>query len=1222
MTVDPSYKKNFGTAATYTLGQKKLHIQLPGRLLLRAVVVLYLCLSHSHPACSQDHPARHFPLVTVAVKNVSFDELIQVLRKQVAFQFFYNSSPDKLPGPISLHLKQVPLTMVLDRVLQKYRWEYLVDKNIIIIRPAVDSDDKNKHNTGVTFMPVWVSGTVTGEDGKPVCRVSVVDVNSGKGALTDENGVYKLETLPGITLLFSCLGFECSRVLIKADTVLPVRLKKYSQAVNEVIVTGYQQVKGWEMTGAVFKTKMEALRIPGINRIDQVLQGRIPGASVITPSGGVGAAPKIRIRGTSTVLGNREPIWVVDGIVRESPYPYKTENQVELMNVTDRAAVQAGLSIFGNGITGLNPDDIAEITVLKDASATAIYGSRAANGVIVITTKKGRTGPPQFNIRTDITVTDKPGYKNMNRMDAPERIALSREIFDKGIIYPDDVLPRIGYEGALFRLLNKEIRQEDFNSEVAQLERNNTNWFNVLFRNAVSFNSYASMSGGNKRISYFGSLGRTNENGNAIGNEMNRLSTLFKADIKLLKFVDAGINFSSTTYRTKGFFDGLNPFEYALNTNRVLKADERYYASLGETYIPADFLYNKPLLRFNFLNELAHSGNTSTSKSINAAVNLNVRFAQKFRWESVYAFGYDATNNRRWADERSFAAALLRKANYEDVYGSGAGIADINICNTDAIDKKSVTWRNTLHFYHAAGKRLQHDINAMAGMEVRRNIYEGQSLSAANPGNDTSSSPIAINSIFNFLSFYGSTSYAYRQKYIVSFNARTDASNRFAAGSHHRFNPVWSAGVRWNMKQEKWLDKTQWLDNLALRASFGYQGNTVESISPYLLATNVNPSFDPYTGQHYLGIKNLPYTDLRWERTRSVNTGIDVAFFSNRLRIVWDYYYKVSSDVIVKQRVPEEYGVADSFINGGEIHNKGWELALGWTATNGKKLGWELQVIAGRNNNQVFDARTNARLVSLVKGNAIVNGKPVGSLWSFPYAGLSPKDGQPLFRYLDIDKDRERLLHGSPTDYLVYSGSSEPVFSGGLHSTLYYGRFSLATSFNVQLGYNVRLNPLMQAGSGGYYRPPAPDKNAGKELTARWQQPGDEKLTNIPSIYSFQYYPVAYSIGKYFGDLTLSKDGNTLYRYDLYNYSDLISVNAGNLRCNYITIGYQLVNKNTKWGRGVTSADISISVNNAFVICDKRLKGQDPEIQSMSATENTATLPRYRSYVLSINLRL
>ncbi|WP_160716908.1 SusC/RagA family TonB-linked outer membrane protein [Chitinophaga solisilvae] len=1196
---------------TYSPGSKHMSVPLWGRLWLRAVFVWFLWLSNGHLVWAQESHATTFPLVTVTVKNASFDELIQLLRKQAAFQFFYTSGAARLPGPLTLELKQVSLTMVLDKMTAPYNWEYLVDKNIIILRPRPD----NRIAAGV--IPVRISGMITGEDHQPLSRVSVVDVNTGKGSLTDEQGNYNLEAPPGATLLFSCLGFECRRIRVTSDTLLPLQLKPSMQAMNEVIITGYQQVKGWEMTGAVFKTKMENLHIPGINRVDQVLQGRIPGASVITPSGGVGAAPRIRIRGTSTVLGNREPIWVVDGIVRESPYPYKTENQAELMTITDRAAVQAGLSIFGNCISGLNPDDIAELVVLKDAAATAIYGSRAANGVIVVTTRKGRAGPPQLNFRTDITVTDKPDYRHMNRMNATERIALSKEIFDRGIIYPDDVLPRVGYEGLLFRLLNKEIRQEDFNRETARLEQQNTDWFNVLFRHAVSVNSYLSMSGGNDRITYFGSVGRSGEKGNALGNEMTRISTLFKADMKLLKFADAGIHFSSTSYRTKGFFDGLNPFEYALNTNRVLAPEEHYYASMGAAYAPADFLYDKPLLHFNFLQELAHSGNTSTTRSVNVAADLDVRFARKFRWESVYAFGYDATGNRRWADERSFAAALLRKADYNAAAGR-----DVYILHTDDIDKKSVTWRNTLHFNHTTGKRQQHTISAMAGMEVRRNSYSGQSQRTAIPGGDTSNRPVAVNSVFNFLSFYGSASYAYRQKYIFSFNTRTDASNRFAAGSHHRFNPVWSAGLRWNIKQEKWLDKVSWADNLALRASFGYQGNTVESISPYLLAGNVNPSFDPYTGQHYLGIRNLPYTDLRWERTRSVNTGIDLAFFRNRLRIAWDYYYKITADVIVKQRVPEEYGVSDSFINGGEIHNKGWELALYWTNAGTKKLGWELQLMAGKNNNQVLNTRSNARLVSLVNGNGIVNGRPVGSLWSFPYAGLSPKDGQPLFRYLDTDKDAERLLHGNPADYLVYSGSSEPVFSGGLQSTWRYSRFSLSASFSVQLGYTVRLNPLMQAGSGGYCRPPAPDRNIAKDLTGRWQQPGDEKLTNIPSIYSFEYYPVVYSIGKYFGDLSLSKDGRSLYRYDLYNYSDLVAVNAGNLRCNHISVGYQLADKNAGWLKGITSALISLSVNNAFVITDKRLKGQDPEIQSMSATENTAALPRYRSYVLSINLRL
>jgi TonB-linked SusC/RagA family outer membrane protein len=1221
VTVDPVHHPFLCIAVIDRKHQKKMNM-LPGKLLPRLMFVFYLCLLCYTNAVSQTSYPLPSPLITIHVKDVSLDEFIQELRKQVKFQFIY-SNLTNFPDHISLQLKQAPLTMVLDKALHNTGWEYLTDKDMVIIRPVIAGNNINRNSAPLATTPVRITGTVTSEEGGAISRVSIKDAKSNKGTWTDEKGVYTWDALPGTPLIFSCLGFENREIITDIHPELSVRLKRSPQAINEVIITGYQQIKGWEMTGAVYKTSGALLRTPGINRVDQALRAQIPGASITLASGGVGATPSIRIRGTSTLLGNREPIWVIDGIVRESPFPNKTGNEAALLSIKDRAAMQAGLSILGNAVTGLNPDDIAEVIVLKDAAATAIYGARAANGVIVITTRKGKAGPPQFNIRTDITVTDKPSYNNANRMNAPQRIALSREIFDKGIIYPDDVIPPVAYEGVLLRLLNKQIDQQTFNRQVAQLENTNTNWFDVLFRNAVSRNIYMSMSGGDKWVTYFSSFGRTAEKGNAIGNEMSRISGLFRAEIKLFKFADAGINLSTSSYRVQGFFDGLNPYEYALNTNRSIHAGEYYFASMGEAYKPVDFVYGRPLLRFNFLNELAHTGSTSNSNSFNVTFSLNTRFARRFRWESVYASGYDVTVNRRQADERSFAAALLRKANYEDVYGNDANIKDTYITNIDSVQKKSITWRNTLHFYQATGQQQQSDVNAMIGTEMRKTIYEGQSGNEVKISNGFPvGSPDIVNTIFNFLSFYGSISYAFRQKYIVSFNARTDASNRFAKGSNHRFNPVWSAGLRWNLKQETWLQSFSWLDNLALRADYGYQGNTMESVSPHLLVTNVSPSFDPYTGQRYLGIKNLPYTDLRWERTRSVNAGVDVALFHQRLRLVWDYYYKISADVILKQRVPEEYGLTDSYINGGEIHNKGWELALNWVPVTGRHINWQLQLIAGCNDNEVYNTRTDARTVSLVNGNAIVNGKPVGGLWSFSYAGLSPKDGQPLFRYLDVDKDRERLLYNTPTDYLVYNGSSEPVFSGGLNSTFRYKRFSLATSFNILLGYKVRLNPLMQAGSGGYYRPPAPDKNVSRDLTGRWQQPGDEKHTDIPSIYSFQYYPIEYSIGKYFSDLSLSKNGSSLYRYDLYNYSDLLSVNASNLRCNYITLGYSLDSKAIKWLQGTSSATISISVNNAFVISDKRLKGQDPEMQAMSATENSAALPFYRSYVVSVSLKL
>ncbi|HVI44200.1 MAG TPA: SusC/RagA family TonB-linked outer membrane protein [Chitinophaga sp.] len=1216
MTVGPGHQQTVGISVTSRKHQHQLEKPLPGKRCTRFAAFLCLCLMCTVRATSQEKEMT--PKVSIHVKNICLGELIRLLRKQVQFQFIYSEAGSP-PSRITLDLDQAPLTTILDKALQHTGWEYMLSNGLVIIKPASAAMAVNMDRMPATSPVLRIAGTVTDDEDRPMFKVNVVDQETGKGSWTDESGAFTLETTSGNKVLFSFIGFESQ--LIATDMQSPamhIRMKLRQQSVNEVIVTGYQQIKAWEITGAVAKVKGDALRIPGVNRIDQALQGRVPGATVTFPSGGVGAAPRIRIRGTSTLQGNREPIWVVDGIVREPPFPARAENQPENLSFTDRAAIQAGLSIYGNAITGLNPDDIEEITVLKDAAATAIYGSRAANGVIVISTRKGRPGPPQFNIRSDITVTDKPSYHNLNRMNAVERIALSKEIFDKGIIYPDDRIPPVGYEGALLRLLDKSIDQQTFNREVTQMEQQNTNWFDVLFRNAVSANSHVSMSGGNARAAWYGSLGRTDENGNARGNYMNRTSALFKTELKLLKFVDAAVNISSASYRVHGFFDGLNPYEYAFNTNRALRSDESYYASIGEAYQPGDFSYNQPLLHFNFLNELAHTGNNSRSNSVNAIFSLNTRLGKSLRWESIYALAYDVTINRRYADERSFAAALIRGSDYDPATASG----NTYISKVDSIRQKTHTWRNTLYYFLSAGRHGQHEVNIMAGTEARKNIYEGLSSSyVRNPNSLGGNEPDRIHSIFNFLSFYGSFSYAYRQKYIADFNLRTDASNRFAADSRHRFNPVWSAGVRWNMKEESWMQQLAWLNNLSLKAAFGYQGNTVDFISPYLLVTQVTPGADPYTGQHYLGIKNLPYTDLRWERTHSFNAGIDVALFG-KLKLTADYYYKISADVILKQRVPEEYGVTDSYVNGGEIHNKGVESALTWTVSNNRQLHWDVQLVAGFNDNRVFDTRANARMVSLVNSNAIVNGKPVGGMWSFPYAGLSPKDGQPLFRYLDVDKDLDRLLHNTATDYLLYSGNTEPPFSGGFNTTVKYKRFSLAASFNVQLGYKVRLNPLMQAGADGYYRPPAPDKNVSRELTYRWLQPGDERYTNVPSIYSFEYYPIMYSIGKYFGDLSLSKNGNTLYRYDLYNYSDLQSVSADNLRCNYITAGYEMDHKMMRWLPARCRMVLSFSVNNAFVIKNKRLKGQDPEIRSMSATESSATLPRYRSFVVSVNLKM
>lgn len=1153
------------------------------------------------------------PPVSLNVEQATLNEVIQLLRNQVKLQFFYNAGLDTVSPRITLHLRQAPLSTALDKALAGTSLEYILRKGIVIIRPAAPRR---------TDSLLLMTGVVTNEQGAPLYKVSITGSRPNTGAYTNEAGQYRIAIPPYDTLHFSFLGYEPQQLLVNGRRQLFVRMKGKTSDISEVFVTGYQKMHKWEVTGAVSKIKGEELLMPGIDRIDLALQGRIPGVSVMMPSGGVGANPQIRIRGTATLHGNREPIWVVDGIVREDPSPFQGPHLTEKLSAADQAAMQAGLSIRGNSISGLNPADIEDITFLKDASATAIYGSRAANGVIVIRTKKGRQGPPSIQYRTDITVTDKPSYRRLNLMNSAERVALSKDLLDKAIINPGIESLETGYEGALYKLLRKEIDQQEFNKQVERLERTNTDWFDVLFRNSVSTNHHLSISGGTPALTYRGAVGYTRDAGNAKGNDMQRWSTMLRLDGRLNRSMDLGLNINMAEQETRGFYEGLNPYEYALATNRAISPDEYYFASIGALYQPEDFVRDTQRVRFNFLQEKAHTGNTNRNLALNAALNLGVQLARQLRYETVFAYGYETTKNQRRADGQSFATAIIRET---DV--AGGGPADGGIQHTDLIQKRSWTWRNTLSYNTELGPLQQHSLSLMAGTELRSTAYESESTQyygpqAVPPGTDPL--PPAFDEgrlVSNYFSLFSSAAYVYRRKYTISLNARTDASNRFA-DSRQRFNPIWSAGVRWDLLQESWMPRPRFVSGLALRVSYGYQGNTVETLPPYLTTMRVDPGSDPYTGNPYLAIGNLPDARLRWERTASANTGLDMALLNDKLQLSVDYYYKRSTDVISKQRAPQEYGVDGVYMNGSRITNIGWELALQWQAMNRGSWRWDIQLMAARNRNRLSGITYDPNQRSLVNGTALANGRPVGGLWSFPYAGLSPKDGQPMFRYLDVEPDPGRLKGNQATAYLLYTGSGEPEINGGLNTNLRYRQFFFAASFSVQLAYYRRLNPLAPAGQNGYFRPPAPDKNVSRELLHRWQQPGDEQHTDIPSIYSFYYIPEYYSVGDNFKDLSLSSNGAVLYRYTLYNYSNERTVNAGHLRCNFLSLGYSFREAQLRTLRHVQKLSVSFNVSNAFVIANKKLRGQDPEMIPVSASETSSVLPRYRTFSLNLNITM
>ena len=1224
------------------------------RLLLSFSILLF-----SYSSFAQDLPMKD-RRVTVQVENASINDVFRILRKQVKLQFILEAGISGKNKNLQLNLQNVPLSNVLDKLIAGSGLEYVFNKNVVIIRKPVEKTVQDLPTT-VKTESLLVTVVVKDEDGHLLAGASVTENTSTanaysvKVASTDSKGQVTVPTQTNARLRVSFVGYESQTVAVNGHPQLNVVLKTTQKAEDEVVITGYQSLRKWESVGSTVKVKGEDVRFAGIPRVDIALQGLIPGVSITIPNGVVGSNPKVRVRGTSTLMGNREPIWVVDGIIREDPYPFKDQNIDDILNAADKASMAAGLSIMSNGIAGLNPDDIEDITFLKDASATALYGVRAANGVIVITTKRGKAGPTRINFRTDASITERPSYRNANLMNSAQRVALSKEIIEKGINYaapnvqgtptpgtPLEGPQNVGYEGLYYRYINKEISREEFNDGVTRLETTNTDWFKELFRAAINQNYTLNLNGGSDKSTFYASLGYNKTSNSAVGNDASRYSALMNMDFRLHPSIRLRFGLDASGSKTNGFYAGVNPSQYALTANRELGAHDFYGVSDRKT--PAtqsngDIINYISHLQYNFLNELAHTGNTADNRRFNFNSSLQVNLTKELNWELMLSRNFDRSTTERWADERSFAVASIRNANFGELpkgslFEQASPLARGGVLEREEMDRDAYLVRNSINYNKSLGRSQQHNLNFMGGVELRSNRYKG--TATKNYGYypdrgdvldyDYVSTPGALadkfynhrtNTLTNFLSYYTSLTYTYNRKYTINFNGRNDASNRFGQYSNAAFNPVWAIGARWDVLQENWFQqRLHWLNTFSIRSSFGFQGNIVETVGPNLIAQYNSPVYNVINGESYLNIKTMPYPDLRKEKTRTTNIGVDLSFLNNRLAVTFDYYYKYSKDLISLRVVPLEYGTNQMYVNGSDMTNTGYDLAVRVVPVRTKDWNLSLQFNTSVNRNKVVDPRYKPNIRTMTNGTALIDGKPVDGFWSFDYAGLNPKDGKPQFRYMDVDTNSALLKGADPSKYLVYSGNSSPRIYGGMSLSLRYRNFMLSGNFNIQLAYKLRLNPIMTAGSNGQYLAPGADKNASLLLMNRWQKPGDEAFTDIPALYALDE-----AATNYFADNSLAPTGSIIwYRYTMYNYSDLRVVDGSHLRCNNLALTYNFTPQQLRSVKVVKQVSLSANVTNPFLIANKKLHGQDPEIQSTEANTVTPNMPRMKTVSFSLNV--
>ncbi|SCC39827.1 TonB-linked outer membrane protein, SusC/RagA family [Chitinophaga costaii] len=1160
--------------------------------------------------------------LTISKKNAPLPEIFKEIRQQSGFDFIYTSSLIQEAKPVTIHVSKASLEEVLTICFANQPLSYSLSNKTITVKRKTAGTNNAQHFTAADVKSdsgKVASGIVRDNNGIPLLNVSVWSMEVNQRTVTDVNGAF---TVPipddgAATLAFSCVGMKNQQITYNGQRHLNVVLTATVSALNEFVVNGYQTIKKSDMVGAVSSVNAKDLYINGFTSIEQALQGKLTGVMIENTSGLVGTRQKTRVRGTSTLLGTQEPVWVVDGIIQQDPLPFKQEVLNSVGEIT-RDNFDYIRDYVGNSIAWLNPMDIENITVLKDASATAIYGIRAANGVIVITTKKGKSGPASINYSFGMNTTDPVDYKRLELMNSRQRIAVSREIYERGLT-ASYVNSNIGYAGALTQYLNKDITYDEFNAQVHEMEAVNTDWFSILFRTPISTNHNLSISGGSTNTRFYTSFGYNNTQGTAIGNGAKAYTGNMSVNMTLSPKLNVAVRLSGSEKNTDGFYL-VDPYSYAKGMNRVLPATNAD-GSLFYYKDPNGFSYN-------FLNERNNTGSTNKVISANTSLEVNYDIIKGLKFQTLFSYNATSTVASSYATEKTeYIAHNFRFYDYGTVLPNSTAYLNAKLprggeYNSDNNTSAAWNWRNSLSY--STILKQKHALAFLFGQEANSTRYNGLSsttygylrdrgntfatvpltYTARAVPNDLLSSTyqphIITNRLTNTMGFYLTGSYTYDNRYVANFSVRTDASNRFGQFTNESFNPVYAGGLRWNMAREKWFEKTRWISDISLRASGGYQRNIVTSVSPTLIlkipsgaASNV---IDQFTGEELLDIASLPYADLRWEKNSSVNLGTDLNLLDGRIQFTLDYYNKTGKDLISLLNVPVEYGVQSMPVNGGSMKNTGWELSTSFVPVRTKDFTFSVSLNSSKNYNKVIKTGTqNVNWKTAASGALVEAGHPVSGFWAFDYQGIDKTTGYPIIN-LDVKAGSDPTV--DPTAYMKYVGKLDPDFVGGMGINLRYKKLTFNSSLYLQLGGKKFLAPAYPLTS----TLPTEYENLSTELLKRWTPTNvNATLPGLPDSRA----PYVSLPGSTVNSL------NQAAVYDMYNYSTARVVSATSLRVNNISLNYSLPDKLVK-GLGFHNINAGASASNLLNFVSKDFKGRDPEVA-------TGAQPLTRAYTLNVN---
>lgn len=981
-----------------------------------------------------------------------------------------------------------------------------------------------------------VSGRVTtANDPEGLPGVNVVIKGTNNGTITDVEGRFNITVPPGSTLSFSFIGYKSQDIAISGQSDLDVLLEEDSQTLEEVIVVGYSSVEARSVTGALTTVKASSFKDMSINGIDQALQGQAPGVQVTQSSGTPGGGVQVRIRGATSISAANSPLYIIDGV------------QVESGGLSGRS--------FGgqndNALSLFNPADIESMVVLKDAATKALYGSRASNGVVVITTKRGKNGPSKIELDVQRGVID-PTHR-LDLLNASELLTLQREAATNAGLDPDalGLIPGV-------------------------TDQVDTDWQNAVLRTGILQQYTLTASGGDQKTRFYISGSFRDEEGIQLNNKFQRMSTTLNFDHDLNSRLTVSTNLTlarGLNKRVKGdnFLDGV--YSGAIRSLPFYAPYDENGALVG----PGSPLYAE-FPNFNPVAQALLPRFDVTSVKIVGRVKAQYRFNDHLTATGQVSLDYNDVTEDNYESSQTAIGGYL-----PSVGGQGLGIFIAQTIST-------VTSYGTLNYKRSFG---EHNLSALAGSEVLQNFFSGGNVQGRLFTSDdftyiNSAGLVDAGGSFRepqhgIVSMFSQVDYDMGDRYLASASLRSDGSSNF--GSNYRFGFFPAASVGWRISNEEFF-KSEVISDLKLRASFGVTGN--ERIGSFVFLGLWGPT--TYSGSSGVGPTGLDNPDIKWESTRELNIGADVALFDSRVQASLELYQNKTVNLLLNRPYSLTTGFGGLTANIGSLGNKGVELAIN-TVNLDKQVKWKTSLNLSKNLNEVLSLVDSIPLYRGYTGegvdgtNIIQKGEPLGSFYGLNFLGVNPATGDAMYE----DRNGDGIINNS--DGMVI-GNAQPKLIGGITNTLSYRSFDVQVFFNFSVGnkiLNFTRAGLVNMGTDL-------ESNQLREALRRWRQPGD--VTDVPR-YEFE------------------NTSNNLH-------SNRLLEDGSYLRLKNVSIGYNLP---SSWLARYHLERLRVYVSGTNLWTLTKYTGSDPEVSTLDGSTSAQgidfyTLPQVRTISAGLNITI